>query len=235
MKKSIFRNITIILGFLVLVSTGFSIANNNCESDYDYDSSYKNKKYKKHHYNHDKNDCDDDSENIIIYNNSKSWNISYSSITFDDFRVKLDDDEVLIYPEYANNKHLRITDEYDLYVNDEKIDINIEQREFLEKYHKLITKIYDDAMDIGIEGAKIGVKGAAIGTKAISGVLKMMFTSYDSDDLERDIEYEAELLEEEAEELEEIAEELEDRSDEIEKYYYSLKKVIPLLKKYRWI
>jgi len=158
-----------------------------------------------------------------------------SEMNFDDFDLDIDDDEMIITPFRSRGNYLKITDEYELYVNDDLIETTPEQKKFLKKYYKLAVSIQDKAYDIGMKGAKIGVKGAKLGAQAISGVLKMIFTSYDSDDLEDDMERKAEILEEEAEELEEEAEELETKADKLEDYYYKIKRVIPDLKSYRWI
>ena len=54
---------------------------------------------------------------------------------------------------------------------------------------------------IGIEGGKIGLAGAGLGLKAVAGVFKLLTPGYDEDDLERDMEHEAEKLEKKAEKI----------------------------------
>ena len=214
--------IIIFLSNLFFASVIFAIENNGQEEYYSNDLKI------------DISEDIEEKENDERESTNISFNGYFSDIEFDDFSVELDDDEVFIYPKHSKKKYLKITEGYDLFVNDDKIEIDEEQKEFLIMFHKLVSKVYDEAIDLGLEGAKIGVKGASLGLKVFPGLLKMMFTSYDSDDFERDMEAEAEKLEKVAEELEEVAEELEYKTIKIEKYYFSLKDIIPELEKYKW-
>ena len=54
---------------------------------------------------------------------------------------------------------------------------------------------------LGIEGAKIGAGGVKLGFTAIAKVVKLLSDEYDTDDLEEDLEREAEKLEKKAERL----------------------------------
>ena len=94
--------------------------------------------------------------------------------------------------------------------------------------------IHDYAHEIGWEGLRIGAAGLKIAMKAIGGVFKLVFTSYDSDDLERDLEREAAKLEARAEQLEEEAEVLEDMANALERQAEKLARDIPELGDLGW-
>jgi hypothetical protein len=151
----------------------------------------------------------------------------------DDIHVSIDDGSVILTHEYEDDE-IEITDDYELYINGHMIKTDSRQRELVREYHTLVYRIKDCAVEIGLKGAKIGVEGARIALQAIGGVLKMLFTAYDEDDLDRDmeeatreIEYKAELLEDEAEEIEDMAEDIED-------VWYDMQEEIPEIGALGW-
>jgi len=151
----------------------------------------------------------------------------------DGIRVCVDDGSVILTHEYEDDE-IEITDDYELYINDRPIKTDARQRELVQEYHTTVFGIKDRAVEIGLKGAKIGLEGAKIGLQAIGGVFKMILTSYDEDDLDRDmdratreIEYKAELLEDEAEEIEEMA-------DDIEDIWYDMQEEIPEIGALGW-
>ena len=103
---------------------------------------------------------------------------------------------------------------------------------YLLKDHFL--EIMEQAIEIGKEGTKIGLEGVKIGLIAATGVLKMLASDYDEDDLERVIEDKAEELEIRAEDLEEMAEELEEVAEEFEDLHYTMKNEIDELNDLDW-
>jgi len=142
---------------------------------------------------------------------------------------------VFINPKYDDEEgEVEITRDYELYVNGKKVELNDEQQDWVMDYHELVRDIYREAMDIGWEGAKIGVKGAALGLKAVVGVVRLLSPDYDEEDLERDLEYEAEKIEIEAEELEEFAEEIEEMAEDLEYTHKLMRREIKQLDRLRW-
>lgn len=152
----------------------------------------------------------------------------------DDFDIDVDDGVVIIKDYDRHRNVLEITPDYELYLNDEHIVIDAEQKQLVEEFYLLFFETIEYGKEIGREGAKIGVKGAKLGVKAIGRVFKMIFTGYEADDLEREMEFEAELLEDEAEEIEEMAEEIEDMVDELEDIAFEMQREIPELRKLDW-
>ena len=152
----------------------------------------------------------------------------------DDFEIDVDDGVIIIEDHGRRTNTLEITPEYELYLNGELIKTNEEQKKLVEDFYVLFFETIEYGKEIGYEGAKIGLKGAKLGLKAVGRVFKMIFTGYEAEDLERDMEREAELLEEEAEELEEMAEEIEDMVEELEDIAYELQREIPELRELDW-
>lgn len=145
---------------------------------------------------------------------------------FKDAEIDIDDETITIYDD---GYKIKITDDYELYVNGEYIETNAEQQKLVEEYHDLIFEIIDRAKDIGKQGAQLGIDGAKIGLKAVVGVFKLLRSDYDTEDLEDELEMEAEELEELAEELEKEAEKLEYLADNLEEVHEELKEEIPEL------
>jgi len=158
--------------------------------------------------------------------------------SFDDVVIRLSDETVLITNEYEDGK-IKITDEYELYVNRKLIETDREQRKLLEEYYTLAMDIDDYAKELGKEGAKIGAEGLFVGEMAAASALRQIFNNYDNDDdddddLEWRVERAAERLESKAEALEEKAEKIEDMADDLEDLFYDMEESIPAIKKLDW-
>jgi hypothetical protein len=150
------------------------------------------------------------------------------SFNDDDLSVEFDDD-VLVMEFHDEDVLVEIMPDYDLYVDGELIELGDEQSALVEDYYNSMVEVVYEAQRIGYEGAKIGMAGAAIGIESVAGVLAMFFTSYDSDDLERDVERKASRLEARAEELERKAEKLEEMAEDLEDLWSEMCDEIPAL------
>ncbi len=135
----------------------------------------------------------------------------YLSNTSTDFD---DDGTLCIRCDGRRHERIEITADYKLYINGRRIKTDDEADELLEEYYEHMQQLVADA-------AKIGLRGGELGVTAVSGVIRAFLTDYEFDDLERDLEDEAEKLEtlaegleEEAAGIEELAEELDDLADE---------------------
>ena len=117
----------------------------------------------------------------------KMWEI-------DDISIGIDDGTVFLEHEYED-EWIEITEDYELFVNGDRVKTDEEQQEMVVEFYDGVIEIKDMAIDVGIEGARIGLAGAGIGLKAVGGVFKMIFTDYDEDDLDRDLERAASKLE----------------------------------------
>jgi Rad3-related DNA helicase len=149
------------------------------------------------------------------------WNDHDVSIDYDDGVMVMDfrDRDVLV----------EITPEYQLYVNDERVKLDDHQQELVRDFYDLSQQVIDEAVVIGAEGAKIGVHGAAIGLQSLSGLLRVILTDYDTDDLERDLERESDRLEAKAKKLEKKAERLEKKANRLEERWGTMCDRIPEL------
>ncbi len=164
---------------------------------------------------------------------SHTYSIYNSLNYFENADIDFEDGTIIITHNGRDKTIVEITEDYELFINEQQIKVNPEQKKLVKQYYHLVADIHKQAVEIGLEGAKIGREGAKLGTKAIRNVVKMFLTDYDSDDLVREMEREAarfearaEVLEEQAEEIEEMAEELEEIAEELEEQIPELDDII---------
>ena len=141
---------------------------------------------------------------------------------------------VIEHREGRDRSEVEITEEYELFIDGKLVATDQEQEKLLKEYHTLVVDIHDYAKEIGWEGARIGVDGAKIGLQAGLGVLKMLFTSYDDDDLNRDLDRATAKIEKRAEALEDKADIIEDMADDLEDLTIDLSEAIPELAELEW-
>ena len=152
----------------------------------------------------------------------------------DDINIDIDDGSVILEEEGGDYNTVEITEEYELFVNDRQVKLDQDQQELVKEFHVLVTDIVSEGKSLGWEGAKIGVSGAKLGMKAIGRIFKMLFTDYDEDDFERDMERDAEVLEARAEKLEDRAEVIEDMADDLDYVAKELFEAVPELRELEW-
>jgi len=141
---------------------------------------------------------------------------------------------VITYEDRRDYSTVEITEEYELYIDGQHIKTDKDQKKLLREYYELVVRFEDAIIDIGKEGARIGISGAALGLKAVGGVFRLLSPHYDSDDLERDLEREAEKIEKKAEKLERQAEKIEDMVDELDDIAWELTRQITELDDLGW-
>jgi hypothetical protein len=172
-------------------------------------------------------DWHDDHAVIIHKDHQSDW---WENTSFD-----LDDDVLIITHEQRRRKEVvEITPDYELFIDGEEIELDAKQKALVGDFYEGCLDIYDQAKKIGWEGAKVGVEGAKLGIKAIGCVFKLLSPNYDEDDLERELEREADKIEAKAAILEEKAEIIEDMADELEDLAYDMRREIPALRRLRW-
>ena len=173
-------------------------------------------------------DHDDDcgGRNISI-SSLKEWHINDIDFEIDDGSIYVSHDDPLF-------ESVEINEEYELFVNDERVELNAEQQELVTAYYELTFAIIGRAKEIGWEGVKIGLSGAKLALKAVGGVVKMFLTSYDEDDLERDMDREADKLEARAERLEKKADQIEEWAEDLEMVAEQMVETIPEIEKLGW-
>jgi len=155
-------------------------------------------------------------------------------ISENNFSMKVKNGDLICENNDSNRESIKITEDFDLYVNNRKIKLNQQQRRLTEAYYDQSMRLINKAVDIGFEGGEIGVEGAKLGMKAIASVFKMLSPNYDSDDLERDIEHAAHKIEIKAELLEEKAEGIEAMADDLENQREEMKNHIEELNEIHW-
>ena len=152
----------------------------------------------------------------------------------DGFKYVIDDGSLFISHRGHRHDRVEMTEDGRLYINDESVDLNRKQQRLVATYYELTMDIVSQAKDLGHEGARVGIEGAKLGLKAVGGVFKMMFTSYDGDDLDQDMEWEAERLERKAKRLEEKAKDIEELAEDLERIVEEMKETIPEIGELGW-
>ena len=165
----------------------------------------------------------------------KSYTVyTCKSLCLEDIDIDIENGALILTNKYDRDDVVKITEDYDLYVNGKYISTDYRQDILIKDYYKQFINLIDYAKELGWEGARVGVEGAKVGLKAAAGLLKVIFTKYEAEELEEYIEEQAEELEDRAEELKEKAEEIEEMADEFEDLHHELKENIPELKRLKW-
>lgn len=153
---------------------------------------------------------------------------------YEDIDVSITNGSITLTCKYDNSEYLEITDKYDLYLNGKRVPLDEDQKKLVADYYDLLSSIIEYAKVIGLESVHIGVVGAKIGLKALAGVMKVLFTEYESEDLEDDLEGEEEKIEEMARDLEDKAEDLEHLATSLEEQHERLRREIPQIRGLDW-
>jgi hypothetical protein len=135
--------------------------------------------------------------------------------------------------EYDNDE-VEITRDYELYINDDRIELSEKQEKLVHAFYDQTFELMDSAKAIGLEGARVGMAGAKVGLKAVLGLAKLFSPNYDTDDLEADIDREASKIEARAEELEDRADQIEDMAYDVEDRFDRMMDGIPALRDLNW-
>lgn len=153
---------------------------------------------------------------------------------YDDITVRLRKGNITFVNHDEDHSSVEITKYYELFVNDEEVELDNDQQELVKQFYLQTITIKKYAKKIGIEGAKIGLDGAMLGLKAIGCVFKLLSPDYDTDDLEDEIESAADDIEDKADRLERKAEKIEDLVYELEDYADEMAYNIPELDELGW-
>lgn len=159
--------------------------------------------------------ADDSHTRTFKMRTSKAYLLNQCDVEFEEGKLTLE----------KRGRHgltMEITEEYELFVDGRQIELDENQQRLVKDTYDQTSKLVKHAKLIGLEGARIGLDGAYLGVKAVGKVFKMMFSSYDEDDLEREIEAEAEEIERRADRLEYKAEKIEALVIELEETFDDL-------------
>ena len=157
-----------------------------------------------------------------------------NDFSIDGIRVNIDDGTITLTNKDDEYETVEFTENYELIVNGDNIDLNQKQQELVEEFYTLSFDLIEEAKKIGLEGAKIGVDGAKLGLSAVANAFRLLSPDYSSEDFERDIERKSEKLEKKAEKLEAKAEKLEVVADHLEDIKGELKQQTPELRDMDW-
>lgn len=148
---------------------------------------------------------------------------------FEDVTVRMDDGTLVMEHDDPRCTVVEITDEYDLYIDGKRIDINDHQRKLVEAYYNLVIEVVDDAIGIGVSAAAVGLGGAGIGLGVVGKLFKLILPWYGFDDFENELREETRKIKILAEKLEIHARELEEKAEQAEDVYRVLIRSIPEL------
>ena len=148
------------------------------------------------------------------------WTFKNKHIEFEDGTLTIENED--------EDWIVEITDDYDLYVNGDRVKVDRKQKKLLRRDYRDYEDIEEMAAEIGEEAAKIGVAGAKIGVAAAACVAKIFLEDFDCD-IDIDIDIDEDELEKMTDKLQKKADKIEDKADDLEKTHRKLRKSIPEL------
>ncbi len=153
---------------------------------------------------------------------------------FEDMSFDLEDGSIIMTRSGRRVETVEVTENYELYVNGDRVKLDTDQQKLVQEFYYQGMEIVEYAKELGWEGARIGVSGAKLGLKAVGNVFRLLFTGYDTDDFEREMERAAAKIEARAERLEEKAEKVEDMVEDLEDTAWEMDRKIPELRELDW-
>ena len=121
-----------------------------------------------------------------------TWSIN------NEIMIDIEDGDIIFSSRGYDDGEIVITEDYELYIDGERIVLNDDQQETLEEYYDTFEEIIEQATELGLKGTAIGIEGAALGVSVIGKLIRAALTDYEIEDMEREIEEQAKKLEEKA-------------------------------------
>lgn len=160
----------------------------------------------------------------------------------DDIDIDFYDGSLLIENE-DEGETVEMTEDYELLVNGENVEIGRSQRKLVRAYYNKYEEVVDEAEEIGKEGGKLGEQGAKVAIHTLKKVLKSLEGSIESgdyeeaefdEDIEREMEKAEKKIERDAKRLEIRAEKLEKKVDDLKKIHRKLREEVEELDDLGW-
>ena len=160
---------------------------------------------------------------------SHSVSVSPGLIDNGSRNIHLKGKSVVIKYDSGTPRRVEVNERHELRVDGDLVKLNSDQQRLVGEFYEKIQQLTEDAKAIGLEGAAIGAQGVGVAAAALTGVVNMLFTSYTSDDLERDVNRKAAKIEAKANRLEAKADGLETLADYVQDLYDQMEDSIPEL------
>jgi len=151
----------------------------------------------------------------------------------DNVDIDIEDGSIL-FEKHDRDETVEITEDYELYINGERIALRRSEQNLVRKYHRQFEKIIKEAKEIGLEGARVGAAGAKMAVKAVGKALAGLGGELDTGRLEKELDEMEEDIEERAGRLEDRAEEIEKEAEELENLHRDLRRNIRELDELGW-
>jgi hypothetical protein len=164
----------------------------------------------------------------------KSENQKYHFECWENFNIDVEGKTVVINHYGDNSTIVEITEDGELFIDQEKVKTDRQNRALLQDYNLMMRDLIASAEKLGYDAAKVGGRGADLGLEAVSGILEVMCTDLEMDELEESLEKKAQKIEQAAEKLEARADELENQAEELEAVHNKLKDRIDELDQLEW-
>ena len=158
----------------------------------------------------------------------------HNYVHLEDVSIDIDEDVVIIRRNDHGSVSVKITDGDELYIDGHRVELDPQQQKLVRDYYKRALEMTEYAKDIGLAGAEVGIEGAKIGLRAAGKALSLIFTDYDEEDFEREIERETKKIEAKAAKLEDRADKLEEMASDLEDLQEQLADEIPALDELDW-
>jgi hypothetical protein len=152
----------------------------------------------------------------------------------DDIDIDFENGSLIIENENLDET-VEITAEYRLLVNGRKVKLDRSGKKLARAYYRRFRGIMEEAADIGEEGGKLGAEAAEFSRIVIRKVLKSLKDGDEEEDIDDEIEKEAEeRFEKRAERLEKRAEKLEEEVEGLEQLHQKLRGNVRELDELGW-
>jgi len=153
---------------------------------------------------------------------------------WENFNIDVEGKNVVINHYGTDISMVEISEDGELFIDQEKVKTDRQSRALLQDYNHMMRELIASAEKLGYDAVKVGGKGADLGLEAVSGILEVMCTDLEMEELEENLEKKAQKIEQAAEKLEARAEELEDQAEELEAIHDKLKDQIDELDQLEW-
>jgi len=158
----------------------------------------------------------------------------YDENEFENLNFALEHGVLFVRPNFHSEEKVEIDHEYHLYVNGKRIVLTDDQHDLVKSYYNTYMDLTYSAENLGKKATKLGLLGTEMGIKAAFGVLEVMLTDCEIDDLKEDLEVNSDEIKSFTEKLEEEAERIEEIAGSFKLKHRELRTEITLIGRLSW-
>ncbi|MHB2147866.1 DUF2884 family protein [Calditrichota bacterium LG25] len=138
----------------------------------------------------------------------------------DDFNIELDEKNILIKLDSAPWTEIKITENSDLLINGERIDLDRREQKLVAEYYDQTMALIQNAKKLGFESVKLALE--AIAKTSLYGISALVGEVFGDYDAEEELEKVTEEMDKKARSLELRGKKLEKMGDQLQKLHAEL-------------